>query len=149
MKPVRADDGTQYLLLKRSDEASLVRDPVSGNECYVKNDRLEAVRETTALETAARAIPAPVRRLIRATHDDRSLGLVVTLGDRGPLTVRTLTDETAYCESDLAGVLASLTAAEVITETDVAGERAYDLTSETADALSTLRAAVDPDTDGR
>ncbi|ELZ13720.1 hypothetical protein C479_02706 [Halovivax asiaticus JCM 14624] len=149
MRPVRADDGTHYLLVKRSDEASLVRDPVTGNECYVRNDRLEAADETSALETAARAVPAPVRRLVRAVHDDRSLGLVVTLADRGPLTVRTLVDETTYCESDLAGVLASLTAADVITDTDVAGEPAYDVPTETADALSTLRTAVDPETDSR
>src|SRR6056297_2999546 len=105
MKTVRDDDGTYYLLLKRSDEASLVRDPETGNECYVGNDRLEDDDGVSPLELSARAIPESVRRVVRAAHDDRSLGLLVELAERGPLVVRTLLSETEYCERDLHGIL--------------------------------------------
>lgn len=139
MKTVRDDDGTHYLLLKRSDEASLVRDPETGNECYVGNDRLEDADDVSGLETSARAIPEPVRRVVRAAHDDRTLGLLVELAARGPLAVRTLISETTYCESDLSGVLASLTAADLIDEVEVDGERGYRVTEACATALSILR----------
>lgn len=139
MKTVRDDDGTHYLLLKRSGEASLVRDPETGNECYVGNDRLEDAEDISPLETSARAIPEPIRAIVRAVQDDRSLGLLVELADRGPLRVRTLISGTAYCESDLSGLLATLTAAGVITEVEVDGERGYELSEECAPALAQLR----------
>lgn len=139
MKTVRDDDGTHYLLLKRSGEASLVRDPETGNECYVGNDRLEDADDISPLETSARAIPDPVRAIVRTAHDDRSLGLLVELADRGPLSVRTLLSNTAYCESDLSGLLATLAAAGVITEVEVDDERGYELAEESAAALARLR----------
>ena len=140
MKTVRDDDGNQYILLKRSGDASLVRDPKTGNDCYVGNDRLEPVEGTSVLETAANAIPEPVRRLLTGVHDERSLGLLVELADRGPLSVRHLIAETDYCESDLHGTLASLTARGLIEETTVVDDRGYALSSDCEPVLATLRA---------
>ncbi|WP_290819475.1 hypothetical protein [Halovivax sp.] len=139
MKTVRDDDGNRYVLLKRSGDASLVRDPTTGNECYVGNDRLETVDGASTFETAAAAVSEPVRRLLESVSDARSLGLLLELDDRGSLPVRTILTETERCESELNGVLASLVAADLITEVTVGGERGYAVTDECATALSVLR----------
>ncbi|MFC3957291.1 DUF7346 family protein [Halovivax cerinus] len=139
MRPVRTADGKRYLLVKRSADASLVYDPSTGDETYVGTDRLEPIDDVTGLETAAEAIPGPVRRLLGSVHDERTLGLLVELTDRGPLGVRTLIEETSYCESDLAGTLGSLTAAGLIVEVEVDSERGYAATEETKTTISTLR----------
>lgn len=138
MKTVRDDTGKRYLVLKQSDSASLVRDPDTGNECYVQNDRLESVDES-ALETAARTISSPVRMLLTAVHDDETLGLLVELDERGPLGVRTLLDRYDVCESDLHGRLTVLSASGLVAETDVAGERGYELTETCERALGAIR----------
>jgi len=85
MRTVSAADGTRYLLIKQSSETSLVRDPETGTEQYIDNDRLDVVDGESPLETAAAAIDPAVRRLLTATHNDQSLGLVVELVDRGPV----------------------------------------------------------------
>lgn len=141
MKTVRADDGTRYLLLKRSGDASLVRDPATGNECYVRNDRLETVDGANPLETAAAGIDPTTRTILRTVHDDESLGLLVDLADRGPTRVRTLLDRYDSCESDLHGRLTQLTLADLLEETAVDGERAYQLTDDCRRALETIRSA--------
>lgn len=143
MKSVQDDTGKRYLLLKRSEHASLVRDPETGNECYVQNDRLADIDES-GLETAARSVPGPVRRLLTAVHDETTLGLVIELSDRGPLGVRTLLDAYDVCESDLHGRLTVLRSAGLLEETDVAGERGYGTTAACDRALETIR--VDDDT---
>ncbi|MFC4544387.1 hypothetical protein ACFO5R_20875 [Halosolutus amylolyticus] len=140
MKTVRDDTGKRYLLLKQSDSASLVRDPDTGNECYVQNDRLESVDES-ALKTAARTVPTPVRTLLTSVHDEKTLGLLVELDERGPLGIRTLLDRYDVCESDLHGRLTVLSAAGLLAETDVAGERGYKLTETCERALDAIRTA--------
>lgn len=139
MKTVRDDTGKPYLLLKASDSASLVRDPETGNECYVQNDRLESV-DQSVLETAARTVSNPVRTLLTNVHDEETLGLLVELDERGSLGVRTLLEGYDLCESDLHGRLTVLSAAGLITETDVAGERGYQLTDHCERALDAIRA---------
>lgn len=143
MKSVQDDTGKRYVLLKRSDHASLVRDPETGNECYVQNDRLEAVADESALETAARTISSPVRSLLTAVHDEDGLGLLVELGERGPLGVRAMMDTYDCCESDLHGRLTVLTAADLIAETTVGGERGYRLTDDGKTALEAIGARID------
>src|SRR6056297_3597334 len=103
MRTVRGTDGTAYLLLKRSSESSRVRDPETGEERYVPNADLEVIDEASPLSTAAGAIDEPVRQLIRAVHDDETLGLLVELVDRGPLAAITVLDAYDLCESDLHG----------------------------------------------
>jgi hypothetical protein len=145
MKSVQDNTGKQYVLLKRSGHASLVRDPATGNECYIQNDRLEHVEHDSTLETAAQTVSEPVRTLLTSVHDEDGLGLLVDLGDRGPLGVRTMLDEYDSCESDLHGRLAVLTAAGLLDETEVGGERGYRLTDDAEAALATIGAGIDRD----
>lgn len=140
MKTVQDNTGKRYVLLKHSEHASLVRDPTTGNECYVQNDRLEAVDDESALETAARTISSPVRTLLTTVHDENGLGLLVELDERGPLGVRTMLDAYDCCESDLHGQLTILSATDLIAEVDVAGERGYRLTNDGKTALEAVRA---------
>ncbi|MFP8953565.1 hypothetical protein ACLI4Z_11405 [Natrialbaceae archaeon A-arb3/5] len=139
MKTVQDDTGKRYLLLTQSEHASLVRDPQNGNECYVQNDRLEQVDDAGALETAARTVSDPVLTLLTNVHDEQTLGLLVELRDRGPLGVRTLLDSYDLCESDLHGRLTVLHSAGLLEETEVAGERGYELTETCHDALESIQ----------
>jgi hypothetical protein len=143
MRTVRDDEGRRYLLVKRSSESSLVRDPETGAEEYVSNADLTVDDDTSPLSTAAGAVPASVRRVLSATPNDRALGLLVELVDRGPLGVRTLLGAYDLCESDLHGLLAEFRAAGLIAETTVAGERGYGATETTRDAVARLRATED------
>ncbi|MXV62414.1 hypothetical protein GS429_10125 [Natronorubrum sp. JWXQ-INN-674] len=143
MKTVQDDTGKRYLLLKRSEHASLVRDPQNGNECYVQNDRLEDIDEQSALETAARTVSTPVRTLLTNVHDEATLGLLLELENRGPIDIRTLLDAYDFCETDLHGRLTVLSAADLLEEVDVAGERGYRLTDECTTALRTIRPETD------
>jgi len=139
MRTVRDETGKRYLLVKRSADASRVRDPTTGEERYVENARLETVEGTSPLETAASGIPASVRRIATAVRDDRSIGLLVLLVDRGPVGVRTLLDVDDYCESDLHGQLAEFRAAGLVTEATAGGERGYDATELARDGVAALR----------
>ncbi|PCR89844.1 DUF7346 family protein [Natrinema ejinorense] len=148
MKTVEDDTGRRYLLLRRSDNASLVRDPETGNECYVQNDRLEAVDGESALETAAGTVSDPVLTLLTNVHDEETLGLLIELSERGPLGVRTLLDAYQFCESDLHGRLTVLSAAGLLEEADIAGERGYGVTEDCERALETIRPEIEPSNDG-
>ncbi len=143
MKTVRDDTGREYLLLTESDSASLVRDPETGTECYIQNDRLEPIDES-ALELAAQTVSDPVRTLLRSVHDDRTLGLLVELDEHDSLAVRTILSSYDFCESDLHGRLAVLTAAGLIAETEIGGERGYRPTKMCKQALGAIR-SVDTD----
>lgn len=139
MRTVEDDEGRRYLLVKQSSESSRVRDPETGEESYRPNESLTPV-DAAPLETAAEAVPAAVRRLTTAVHDDRSLGLLVELDARGPLAVRTLLDSYDLCESDLHGLLAEFRAAGLLREARVAGERGYQATDLASEALTWLQA---------
>ncbi|SFS01274.1 hypothetical protein SAMN05216559_2473 [Halomicrobium zhouii] len=139
MRTVRDADGDRYLLLKESSESSRVRDPETGEERHVPNDELEPVDGESPLETAAKAVPEPARRLVTAVPDKRALGLLVEVDDRGPLDVHVLLDSYDLCESDLHGLLAEFRAAGLVEETDVAGRRGYQITDAGHDALARLR----------
>lgn len=139
MRTVSDVDGTRYLLIKQSSDASLVRDPETGTEQYIDNDQLDAVGGESPLETAAAAVDAPVRRLLTATHNDRSLGLIIELVDRGPCSAIELLDSYGLCESDLHGLLAEFRAAGLVQEATSHGERGYDATELAAVAVDQLR----------
>jgi len=145
MRTVRGTDGTAYLLLKRSSESSRVRDPETGEERYVPNADLEVIDEASPLSTAAGAIDEPVRQLIRAVHDDETLGLLVELVDRGPLAAITVLDAYDLCESDLHGRLTELQVAGLVETTEVDGRRGYAATDLARVAIAALR---DSDADG-
>jgi len=140
VRTVEDESGTRYVLLKRSEDSSLVRDPATGEERYVGNENLSAVDGESPLETAARAVPGPTRRVLRAAHSDRALGLLVELDERGAVPVRDLMGSYDLCESDLHGLLAEFAAAGLVTETRVVGERGYELTEVGREGLSKLRA---------
>ena len=127
MRTDRDTDGDRCLLLKESDESSLVDDPESGAERYVANDDLDFVDESP-LATAAAGIDPAVRRLVTATYDDQSLGLLVELVDSGPLATVELLDSYDLCESDLHGLLAEFRASGLVAEAETAGQRGYDPT---------------------
>ena len=138
MRVVEGDDGTRYVLLKRSAESSLVRDPETGESRYLPNEDLSLVEGESALETAAGAVPEPARRVLRATHSDRALGILLELDARGPTSVRGLLDYD-LCESDLHGTLAEFRAAGLVAEAEAAGERGYALTDTAREGLAVLR----------
>jgi hypothetical protein len=127
VQPVEDTDGRRYLLVKRSGESSLVRDPTTGSEAYLPNEELSSV-EASGLELAAEAVPAPVRRVLRAVHNDRA-----------PTSVRDLLDRTDLCESDLHGLLGEFRAAGLVVEADVLGERGYETTDVASEGLDLLR----------
>jgi len=134
MRTVEDDDGDLYILLKESNESSLVRDPESGERRHVANDTLAPVTGESPLTTAAGAVSAPVRTLLTAVPDERALGLLLELDERGPVGVRALL-EYDLCESDLHGVVGELRAVGAIRETAVGGERGYALTDAATEAL--------------
>ena len=138
MRTVSDDDGDRYVLLKESEDSSLVRDPETGERRHLDTDTLSTVDGESPLATTARAVPEAVRTLLTAVHDDRALGLLVHLDADGPISVRALLSSTDLCESDLHGLLVEFRAAGLIKETTVAGERGYAPTEKTAEALSEL-----------
>ena len=131
-------DGEQYLLIKRSSESSLVRDPKTGTERYLPNDELTVTGEAP-LAVAARSVPEPPRRILTAVHSERLLGLLVELDDDGPLSVRELLDRYDLCESDLHGHVAELRAAGLVREAEHYGERGYATTELAREGLEALR----------
>jgi hypothetical protein len=139
MRTVRTDDGDRYLLLEESDDSCLVRDPQTGRTRTVPSDALTDCDDASPLATAAAGVPDPVVAALTAAHDERSLGLLCTLVDRGPTPVRTLLDVADYCESDLHGLLAEFRAAGLVATTTVVGERGYEPTDEAVAAVAHLR----------
>jgi hypothetical protein len=138
MRTVRDASGDRYLLVEESAEASLVRDPETGEERYVDADDLDPVEGESPLATAADAVPEPTRRLLLAARDDRALGLLVELDARGPIAVVDLLGAYDLCESDLHGLLAEFRAAGLVVEREVAGRRGYALTDEARTALDRI-----------
>ncbi len=143
MQTVRDASGDRYLLVKRSGESSLVRDPDTGEERYLPNEDLRPDAGESPLTTAAGGVPEPVRRVVTAVPDEPTLGLLVELVDRGPLPVVSLLDAYDMCESDLHGRLAEFRAAGLVAEARVAGERGYDATDRAREAVAALRGEGD------
>lgn len=130
--------GKRYLLVKQSGESSLVRDPETGDEQYLPNDELEATGESP-LTVAARRVPDPVRRVVTAVHSEQTLGVLVELDERGPLSVREILGAYDLCESDIHGTFGELRAAGLVEEATVNGERGYGLTEAGKEGLAGLR----------
>lgn len=137
-RPVRDGDGNRYLLLKQSNESSLVRDAETGERKHLPTDDLEPVEDGSTVATVLESIPDEVVTLITAAHEERALALLVELDAEGPMAVRTLMAEYDFCESDLHGLLGELQAAELIAEVTVVGERGYETTSTATQALDHL-----------
>jgi hypothetical protein len=140
MQTVRDAAGDRYLLVKRSAESSRIRDPETGTEEYRPNDAL-TFEDDAPISVQAAAVSDPIRRVVTAVHDERSLGLLIDLADRGPVPVVDLLATTDLCESDLHGLLGELRAGGLVTESDVHGERGYDATPVAQNAVASLRSA--------
>lgn len=138
MRTVRDEEGTRYLLVKRSSSASLVRNPETGETRYLENDRLTAEDDVSDLETIAAAVDEPVRGLLVGVHDEETLGLLIDLSGEGPMAAKTLLDRYDFCESDLHGRLLECQAAGLLEEADVCGERGYRVTEECERGLEVL-----------
>ena len=143
MRTVRDRDGTIYQVLKASGESYLLRDPTTGEEQYRPVSELETVTDRDPLSLAAESVPDSVRRVLSATHSDRSLGLLVEIVDRGPLSVLELLDSYTLCESDLHGLLGEFRAAGLLCETTVDGHRGYEATETAIDGVALLRSIED------
>ena len=137
MQPVE-HDGDRYLLVKHSGESSLVRDPETGEERYLPNDELVATGDSP-LAVAARAVPEPARRVLTAVHSERTLGALLELEARGPLSVREILGSYDLCESDVHGTFAELRAAGLVEAVEVDGERGYAATELASEGLAALR----------
>lgn len=139
MRTVRGPDGTRYLSLDESDGEHLVRDPTTGEERRLPASDLDPIDDASPLETAALAVDDSVRDLLTAVHDERALGLLLELDERGPTAVTTLLSATDLCESDLHGTVAELRVAGLLDEATVGGRRGYRLTDTADGALAALR----------
>jgi hypothetical protein len=138
MRTVRDEHGDRYLLLKQSGESARVRDPETGEERHLPNDSLVVVDGESPLETASRVVPGAVRTVVNAAHDQRALGLLLEVEERGPVDIRVLLDAYDLCESDLHGLLAEFRAAGLVRELEVAGGRGYETTDEASEGLELL-----------
>lgn len=147
MHTVRTSDGTRYLLLKQSSDSSLVRDPTTGDERYIENDRLKLVESdnVSPLETVAETVPDSIRRILSAVSDDRSLGLLLVLDRHEPIAIPDLMTHSDLCESDINGILSEFRAAGLIEPVSIGGVPSYETTKLASDGLSILR---DCDDDG-
>lgn len=142
MRTVETPDGERHLLLATSDGTARIRDPATGTERTVDAADIETVEESP-LAVAAEGVPESVRQVLTAVHDERALGVLVTLVDDGPTAVVDLLSYSGLCESDFNGLFAELRAAGLVAECEVAGTRGYEATETAAEAVELLRPAGD------
>jgi hypothetical protein len=135
---VRDGEGSRYILEKQSADSSRVRDPETGEQLHLPNDALEPV-DASPLRVATDALAEEAVTLVTRVPNERALGLLVDLDERGPTGVRRLLDVTDLCEGDLHGLLAALQAGGLLAEVTVAGERGYETTETASAALDRLR----------
>lgn len=138
MQIVRDTAGRTYQVLKRSATEWLVRELETGEEMYRPASNLEVVDDASALRLSTEAVPEPVRTVLTAVRDDRSLGFLLELDREGPLAVRTMLDRYDFCESNLHGLLAEFQAAGLLEPQSVAGERGYATTAVASAAIEHL-----------
>jgi hypothetical protein len=129
MRTVEDEAGDRYLLLKRSSDAWLVRDPATGTVDHRPADSLSLVDGESPLAIAADAVPEDVRADLDGASQ-RALGLLAEIRRRQPVGVRPLLADYDFCESDVHGLLAEFQAGGLIDETEVAGERGYELSAD-------------------
>ncbi|WP_049980967.1 DUF7346 family protein [Halolamina rubra] len=139
MRTVETPDGERHLLLSTTDGTARLRDPATGEEWRVDADAVEPVADGS-IAVAAAGIPEPVRQVVTAAHDERTLGVLVLLVDDGPTAVVDLLSQSGLCESDFNGLFAELRAAGLVAECRVAGERGYAATEPAEEAVELLRA---------
>ncbi|MFB6310120.1 MAG: hypothetical protein ABEH64_02945 [Salinirussus sp.] len=127
MRTVMDQAGERYLLLKRSAEAWLVRDPQTGTERHLPAAHLSECPGTSPLEAAAAGVSSDVSEVL-TEPSPRALGLLAEIDRRGPISVRRILADYELCESDLHGLLTEFQAAGLIAEVEIGGERGYTAT---------------------
>lgn len=138
METVQTADGTRYFLLKRSSDSSLVRDPTTGDEQYIENERLERVSDSAPLETVACIVPDAARRILSAVSNDRALGLLLIIDRRGPIAVSDILELSALCESDVNGHVSEFRAAGLVEPESIVGVPGYTTTELASEGLAVL-----------
>lgn len=139
MRTVRHTNEKEYVLLKRSEGASLVRDVITGETLTLQNEELTIVEGASPLATLAQAVPESIRRVLVGVHSETALGLLVYLDDVGPTSIRQLIGTVDACESDLNGLFGELSAAGLLEETSVYGEPGYKVSDLGSEALAILQ----------
>lgn len=138
MRTVETRDGERYLLLSTSEDTVRVRDPATGEEQVLDAGAVERT-DASPLSVAADGVPAPVRRVLTAVHDERSLGALVALVDEGPTAAVDLLSSSGLCESEFTGLFGELRAAGLVAVCRVGGERGYEPTETAREAVALLR----------
>jgi hypothetical protein len=138
MRTVETPEGERRLLLSESDGIARIRDPATGEERTVDAETLESIADES-LSVAAAGVPESVRQVVTAVHDERTLGVLVSLVDDGPTAVVDLLSYSGLCESDFNGLFGELRAAGLVQECRVAGERGYEATETAEEAVAALR----------
>lgn len=125
--------GHRFLLVDRTGDVCVLARPATGERVAVPAGGVEDLPEEPPLGTVGRAAD-PAAELREAVPGIRALGLLAELERRGPTPVRALL-EYELCEADLQGVLAEMSAAGLVAEVTVGGERGYRLTDRAARLL--------------
>lgn len=138
MRVVRHADGRRYPVLERHESSLVVRDPTTGKRRTLSTDEVERV-DADALRVAAERVRTGDGSDLAPARDERALGLLVELVDRGPLPVRDVLGAYDVCESDLHGIAAEYRSAGLIRESEVDGERGYAATEDGVAAVALVR----------
>ncbi|PSQ45415.1 hypothetical protein BRD17_01500 [Halobacteriales archaeon SW_7_68_16] len=132
MQAARDADGQWVLVLERSEDTALIRDPATGDRRRVPAATVAPV-DASPLAVVASALDTDGER------GDGRVGLLVELVDRGPTAARTLSTTYDVCESDLHGLLVEFRAAGLVAETRIGGEPGYEPTDAARRLVDRLR----------
>ena len=122
---VRGPDGLASCV-GRDESRVRLRDPATGREWEVAAEACQSV-DLEPLAFVARVLDGGRGGV---GTDERTIGLLAELVDRGPTPARTVVRPYDACESDLQGMLAETRAAGLVAETRVAGLPGYEATDD-------------------
>lgn len=140
MRLATGPDGEWVAILAVESDRCRIRQLGSGDSRWVPKSTLSS-SDTASLQEIGRAVPDSVRGSVSPIRTARGWGLALVVGAASPVTVRAMLATTTECESDLNGVLAELEAGGILERTEVAGERAYELSETGASTLESVWSA--------
>lgn len=140
MRLARGSESEWVVVLKTEGTQCRIRDLVSGDTRRVAESTLSSA-QTASLQEIGHLVPDSARPPVSAIRTAPGWGVVLVVGAASPVAVRELLDATTACESDLNGLLAELEAGGVLDRTEIAGERAYELSDAGASAVEFVWAA--------
>lgn len=133
-------DAEWVVILEIKSDRCRIREVGSGESRWVARSTLFSL-DTPSLHEIGQVGSDSVGASASAIRTARGWGLVLVVGAASPVTVRALLDTTSECESDLNGLLAELEAGGVLDRTEIAGERAYELSETGASAVESVWSA--------